>query len=362
MYIYICLLLFLIAFGITLFSNKTNNEDNVIVKRKVYLVISFSVLFFMMAARSIEVGTDTRLYVSVFKNYCNMSWTDILSFKDAFIGFAIFNKSVSVISDNPHAILWASSALICFLTARFIYQNSRHVVYSTLLFIIFYHYLNCFNIFRQYIAIMIVVNALPFLIKKDFKKYFFICLLAMSIHNTAIMALFLLPLSIIDFNKLSISLYTFFMFFIILFVPLIMNAFANVFPHYQMYFENQYMAYSGLGLTIFVITYSLISILALMVNFDSDVEKRKFLLLLMINNLSIIANIMSYKYFILYRVSLYYSVYLIVFIPMVFEKYKKNVVLYFMLFMVISMTFVNKLINNDSQVVPYRTDIFRVNN
>lgn len=362
---YIFLLIFLILFGIVLFCKKRKNikEENINKNKKIYIIISFFIMFLFMGFRSLSVGTDTQLYVSVFQNYCTMSWIDILTFKDTFIGFAILNKIVSIFSTNPHAILIAASGLICFLTGRFIYKNSDHVVYSTLLFILFYYYLNCFNIFRQYIAIMIVINAFPLLVRKDILKYILICLLAISIHNTAIMALFLLPLSKMKFNKQSIIVYTIIMCFAIFLVPVAMNKFAELFPHYRMYFENQYMGYTGYGLFILIGIYCFISIIALLSkekNYDEN-EQRKFLILLMINNLTIITNIMSYNFFILYRVSLYYSIFLIIFIPMVFDRYKKNLLLYFLFLLIMFVPFANKLINNDGQVVPYKTDIGIIN-
>lgn len=358
---YIYLVAFLAFFGIVLFhKRKIETKSEILNKnKKIYIIVSFFILFLFMGFRGLSVGTDTKLYVSVFQNYSTMSWFDILTFKDTFIGFAIFNKLVSVISTDPHAILVASSGLICYLTGRFIYKNSNHVVYSTLLFVLFYHYLNSFNIFRQYIAIMIVINALPLLVKKQTFKYILVCLLAMSIHNTAIMSLLLFPLSRIKFNKQSISIYTLIMCFAIFLVPVAMEKFAALFPHYGMYFENQYMNYNGYGLTILIGIYIAISLLALFSRnkTSNEGEKEKFMLLLMINNLSIIANIMSYKYFILYRVSLYYSIFLIIFIPMVFDKYKKNLLLYFVFLLIMLVLFVNKLVSNDGQVVPYKTDV-----
>lgn len=364
MAIYVFLLVFIIVLGIIMFYKKNNLEiSEKKVSRKLYLIISFSVLCVVMAFRGLSVGTDTKLYVSIFNNYSNMSWIDVLTFKDAFIGFAIFNKIVSVISADSHAILVAAAVLTCFLTARFIYKNSDHVVYSTALFILFYHYLNCFNIFRQYIAIMIVVNALPLLIKKKTLKYALICILAMSIHNTAVMALLLLPLSKMEFDKKSVAIYTVIMFFTIFLAPLAMNKFAELFPHYQMYFENQYMNYSGYGLIILIMIYCFISFMAIISRNKTykDEEKRKFMLLLMINNLAIIANIMSYKYFILYRVSLYYSIYLIIFIPMVFDRFNKNLLIYVMFFIIMLVPFTSKLISNDGQIIPYHTDIVMFN-
>lgn len=352
---YIYIVAFLAFFGVVLFYKREPLDKN----KKIYIVVSFFILFLFMGFRDVSVGTDTKLYVSVFQNYSTMSWLDILTFKDPFIGFAIFNKLVSLVSTNPHSILIASSGLICYLTGIFIYKNSNHVVYSTLLFVLFYHYLNSFNIFRQYIAIMIVINALPLLIKRQTFKYILVCLLAISIHNTAIMSLFLFPLSIIKFNKQSISIYTLIMCLTIFLVPVAMEKFAMLFPHYGMYFENQYMNYSGYGLTILIVIYIAISLLAFFSKskVGNDGEKDKFMLLLMINNLAIITNIMSYRYFILYRVSLYYSIFLIIFIPMVFDKYKKNSLLYFLFLLIMLVLFVSKLVSNDGQVVPYKTDI-----
>lgn len=358
MLIYCVLLAFIIIFGFIMFYKKEDCIEIEKKKRKWYIIIVFSILCIVMSLRSQKLGTDTYLYTTIFNNYSKMSWLDILSFKDMFIGFAIFNKLVSMVSTNNQAIIIGASVLICSLTGNFIYRNSKHVVYSTILFVLFYHYLNCFNIFRQYIAISIIINTLPLLLNKKIFKYILVCLLAISIHNTAIVALFLIPLAYIKYNKKSVIVYTIIMFFALLLIQYGMNIFSNFFPHYKMYFQEQYMKYSGLGLTILILIYVAISFLAFILRDKNNNEKdnRKFMMLLMINNIAIIANIMSYKFFILYRVSLYFSIFLIIFVPMVFERYKKNrLLLYFMFFIIMLIPFSSKLMSNDGQVVPYKT-------
>jgi len=85
--------------------------------------------------------------------------------------------------------------IYAFLTMMFAFkaiESYKNKISMTLGLFIFYmvYYLVSFNIIRQMLAVVIVLYALKYIEKRNFKKYVLYVILAMTVHKTAIIALF----------------------------------------------------------------------------------------------------------------------------------------------------------------------------
>lgn len=357
MLIYICLIVFIMIFGILLFIN-AKEEKTIEKRKKSFLIIIFFILFLIMGFREVGVGTDTTQYVSVFLNYSKTSLSSILSTRNSFIGYALLNKLICIFSTEPHTILIVSSAIILYLIAKFIYKNSDHVVYSTVLFILFYHYFAAFNISRQYISIAIIANAYTLLKEKKIFKYLVACLIAISIHNTAVVGLTLIPLAYMNFTKKNITLYSTIILGVIFIVPYFMELFVRLFPHYEIYFQERYLSNSGLGSIVMILIYLFINVMAILFKSrKKEAEDRDYYMMLIINTLTLMTSIVASNIFIINRMTLYYAIFSIAFIPKVFDRISKNIILYFIFFMLMLFPFAYRLASNDSEVLPYKNYI-----
>lgn len=156
--------------------------------------ISFIILFLFSGLRY-KVGYDYEYtylpgYYSIKNGY--ESRFEIL--------FVLLNKLVYYVFNNVDWLF----ILCSFITMRLVYkaikQNSVDVGISIILLFSTRFYFYSFTQVRQYIAIAIFLYSIKYIIKKDFKKYLILILIAYGFHKTAIIYL---PIYFV--NKINLS-------------------------------------------------------------------------------------------------------------------------------------------------------------
>ena len=352
--IIILILYFMIFFNGGYDSNK---------KKKIVLLLALSILFFVMGFRSESVGTDTKLYCNIFENIQKMSITSIINGTDTSLLYVIYNKFVSFFSSSRSAIIVANSFIICTLTGVFIYNNSKkNVLLPTLLFLCLYHFFSAMNISRQYIAVMIVANSL-YWIKENKKIYFLLsCLAATLVHNTAIISLTLLPLFYIKLNAKNIFLYITTVAIFCFSLDKILLLFSSLFPHYLMYFGNNFLTEVGQNrkiiITLIYVVFELIMFCLLKSEGVSSEDKENLKLYVVINSLAIILGIVSLKVMLFSRMEIYFSIFAIIYIPYVVSFFKDKYLITFFLVLIMLVPMIVQLNSNNSEVLPYKNRIF----
>lgn len=356
MLIYFIVIIAICLIALLCFSKNPNDR-----KRTIFLFLSFSILFLIMGFRDNTVGTDTQLYCNIFKNnYLIKEIKDIFISGDSSPIYTIYNYIIGMISHDCNFIKLANSFIICFLTALFIKKNTKHVFISTFLFLTLYHFFSSMNITRQYIAVMIVANAFVFVQQKKATKYILCCLIAIGIHNTAVISLALLPLIWIKLNKKNIIIYIISIFLIFSLLPIILNLFAVIFPHYSLYFENNMMEEVGKNRKIIITIIYIFLEITMCYIFAKKIkhgEDMKYYFI--INILSIILGLLSLKNLLLSRMEIYFSIFSIIYIPTILSKFKQRNILYFVLILCMIIPMYIQLNSNNSGVTPYKTWLLR---
>lgn len=162
------------------FSKHTENKW----KKNTLILCSFLILFLVSALRY-NVGTDYANYTKWFN--------DIQGFSFHYINFG-FNAVIFFIKLFSHNAQWLfaiSSLLILSCVYYAAVQNEKEYDMVLYLFVALGFYFSTLNGIRQWIAIGIFMVAYQYIIKKDFKKYTLLVLLASLFHTTAI---FLIPI------------------------------------------------------------------------------------------------------------------------------------------------------------------------
>lgn len=210
--------------------------------RAVYLSFAFFAIWFIMAFRAPTVGADTFQYTSYFYTIASSnSLSDAISIE--FISGKIF-KAMSYIlgfisTSQQFYILWTSSIIVLGM-AFFIYRTSKWVVTSTFLFLTFNLFFTSMNISRQWMAIVIMLNAIVFLYKDIKSKWgWLLVIVGFSIHN-AVIAFFptLIGMYIVKKFGLSKKVCVITIFATLLFIGTFAVAsgiFSTYFPHYETY-------------------------------------------------------------------------------------------------------------------------------
>ena len=164
-----------------------------------YNFIAFMSMFLVSALRNYTVGTDSEMYMNIFRKIN----TYTLDSSPIEIGYFFLNKILSFINifGGYQIIFIITSFIILFLIAKGIIKNSKRYELSVFLFITMYFYYNSFNQIRQYIAIAIMFYAIKYIFEKDFKKYAICAAIAFTFHQSSIIMIpfyFILQMDLSD--------------------------------------------------------------------------------------------------------------------------------------------------------------------
>ncbi len=166
------------------FKNKTRN---------LLIFASFLILFLVSALR-VNVGTDYLSYRDWFEDISMPSF--------GYVNF-LFNNLIYIIklfTDNSQIFFAVTSFLILAMVYIANVNNNKEYDMSLFLFVTLGFYFSTFNGIRQWIAISLFMVAYHFAIKKDFKNYALLIIIASLFHVTAIL---LLPFYLLVNTKLS---------------------------------------------------------------------------------------------------------------------------------------------------------------
>ena len=155
--------------------------------------VFFSILFIILAFRSITVGVDLVRYKVHFNTYIFTAFNKIIDI-DHEVGYGYLNKIVGIITDDFQIFL-AIVALIVIIPIYLLYRKEKN--HKFLILIIFLNMATFPMIFsglRQAIAISIGVLAYLFIIQKKYIAFFLMIALAFTFHRSAFLLLLLYPL------------------------------------------------------------------------------------------------------------------------------------------------------------------------
>lgn len=200
MVVYYFILCGLTFFGLAnALSNKNKNYQNVIV------IIALLLLFIFAALRSINIGADTRQYVSHFIKISNTDFSDLNNYShiwygDIEPGYKIYNKLLSFISRNPQAITVANSFIQILLISILIFRDSKHKWLSVFLYYTFCFYQTALNLTPSSFVSYFVFLSFPFIKNKRLIAFLAFVLIGMTFHTSAI---FFIPLYFLSKIKIS---------------------------------------------------------------------------------------------------------------------------------------------------------------
>ncbi|MBR4030584.1 MAG: EpsG family protein [Clostridia bacterium] len=157
------------------------------------LLFFFVVMTILMALRHESVGTDNVSYIFYFKRFSRLSWNQ-LDNEPIELGFAYFNKIISLISKEPQFFL----AVTAIVTVVIIYPTYKRLCIDSSLTIILYvtmsTFVMSFSGIRQMLAVGIGFIAYEFTRNKKLFPFIICVILAAMVHTSAFMLLIMYPL------------------------------------------------------------------------------------------------------------------------------------------------------------------------
>ena len=143
--------------------------------------------FLLVAFRSVSVGNDTYTYYDAFEKYrARGDFEDIMSASLREPGFLLLNYMCIKLGRSYTFMQVLISAFTYFSLYRFISRYSEDTWLSCLLFLLNRHMFGTMNAVRMWLAIAIVLFAVPYVIERKIVPVIIITLIAMQFHFTAI--------------------------------------------------------------------------------------------------------------------------------------------------------------------------------
>ena len=170
------LILFFVMFWIWLEKESLN--------RKAFWLPLFILVLFA-SFRNYRVGTDTGTYV---RNFINQLDYQYFNFRDGVeLGYQLIEYLLLRITYNYFWLFFVTSFIVVFCYLYIFRKNSKDYTTSVFIFITLGTYTFFFNGLRQGLAMAIFAFAIPYLITRNFYKYFLICIFASFFHTTALL-------------------------------------------------------------------------------------------------------------------------------------------------------------------------------
>lgn len=147
---------------------------------KIFCVCSF-LPFFITSAIRYNVGTD---YWHIYEPYFDL----INSGKDRFSeeGFNLLNRIAFWIYDDPAVMFAIVSLIIYTFVFLAIYQQSEHICFSILIFVISATFFNSMNQLRQAISMAIFLYSMKYIYQRRKLPYFLWIAFAFTMHTSAL--------------------------------------------------------------------------------------------------------------------------------------------------------------------------------
>ncbi len=214
-YIFILVTIGLLTIATIMAELKNKSINNAI------MPLAFIVLAFFMAFRASSVGADTKQYVFIYRQICDISLSNI--FTNPIYGYGwgytfrlergyiLFNKLVSYISHNDQTITIATSLLLLMLLFLMLRKRSTYPMLSIWLYITLGIFQTNMNMMRNAIVIFWCYYNLHLIEEHHLVKYLISMTIAFLFHKSAIL---FIPLYWIV-NKVEFTPKVFLMFLII---------------------------------------------------------------------------------------------------------------------------------------------------
>ena len=146
------------------------------------------------------MGYDTKQYVIAFGKAAELSINTFSNLRYEY-GFTFLCWILNKITSNWQILLIVSSLFINYSVLKFIKNNSSNPLLSVLMYILMNFYFFYTSAMRQAIAIGIMLLGYEKLKKNEIWKFLIFVLIATLFHESAFLALLLIPMRKMKYNR-----------------------------------------------------------------------------------------------------------------------------------------------------------------
>lgn len=249
--------------------------------KKIFLVVSFLAIVFILGMRADTVGVDTHSYHTIFDKVSDSSFTEILRgyyYLNIEVGYIILMKATSIFG-GYYLFQIVIATIACVLFAKFIADNFENYFLGVILFLGFEAYLLLFNISRQMLAVALIANCWSVLNQNKKVKAFILFICAGVIHTTAWIFIVIYMVYLLRNNKFIVRSLPIIGIIGIFSYEKILRIVSTIVPHYANYYGNHKVVLEiGFAVAIWMIV-AIISLYLIITNIKMSnvkIEKKKY--------------------------------------------------------------------------------------
>lgn len=166
------------------------------------LTTFFVCYLILLCLRDTAVGNDTQSYIKLyFQPFIHMTWKEVIAYKPDELGFSLLVKLIATITTNEHLFV-AIIAVISVVPVMMLYRNeSKDAAVTCSFFLISLLFEFYFSGMRQCLALALTVPAYYMVKRKKIVRFILIAVLAITMHSSAVMILFLYPMYYAKVNR-----------------------------------------------------------------------------------------------------------------------------------------------------------------
>lgn len=319
MTVYMILLAMIIFEGVIVNVKKNRSQADV----RNYMILVCMELLFIAGARGLTIGADTKAYISGYRYFNDMQGIRMFTENDPWyisyeIGYMLLMKVLAFFHVSESFFLLVIAVLIYVPICKFIYDYSKNTCLSVTVFFCIEMFGYSLGIFRQMIAVGILLLSVKFIKEQNLIKYLLLVLLAICFHTTSVIFLPMYWFNKLQFKKkyllVFIALEAFFM---ILTGPII-SLILKILPTYDSYVNG---IYGGTGGSyVFLIFLNIIIILCAIYVDKVNIQD------LFIYNLGLYAmmiaallQILAYKFVVMGRSNVCFIIFIGICLPILYK-------------------------------------------
>ena len=248
--------LLLAGIQVLLFYKKDNFGDRYFDSKK-YLTLCCLELIILAGIRGHSIGADTKVYLRAIDYYSSLGFSELLTAKlvypfDFEIGYFALTKLCAFLKLGRTGFLFVVAIITYVPVFVTIKKYSKMPYISILCYFAFGMFSYSLGVFRQMIAISILLCGWSFVKDRKLIKYLLTVFLASLFHTTALIAIALYVLYGIGWKKIILAVIGIEAVLVMFGRPIIMLA-INMFPKYAGYIDGKYDQQGGTYLMLILL-------------------------------------------------------------------------------------------------------------
>lgn len=329
--------------------SSTNQRQLVIKKRfdKEYVFLVLILCFLLIGFRDISVGFDTANYVNNTFNSAKYQGTFV---NNQEIVISLIARFSMLFSSDYRLFLVLYAAIIVFLYGYFITQNSNNMLISISIFLGMF-FVPSMNLMREWLAIGFGINAIYFLKNKRYFLYLVLLLLSIFSHVTAVCFLLVSFVFVVKNKRILFIAVLLICSSIFLLRNQIVDIVISFVPKYAVYsYSDRFLNDGGFNVKDLVFLGIIILYSFTLIAKENLTEKQKndILTYLCLVIIALTFSLCGGRFNIMHRLVYYFSVYLIISLPLVISFYDNKRLIYaFVILAMLVMLFRNQISDNN---------------